>query len=139
MEQHAIFGPLLATMVLTMIMWVYMFAKRIPFIQSLDLEGQELTPQILASRSPPAVSNPSDNLKNLFEIPTLFYALCVYLFVVGQVDSVYVALAWIFFAFRALHSAMHVTKNVVIVRFGLYAVATVALWIMLVRACLEYL
>jgi len=28
-----------------------------------------------ARLSPPAVANPSDNLKNLFELPTIFYAL----------------------------------------------------------------
>jgi hypothetical protein len=29
----------------------------------------------LARLSPAAVANPSDNLKNLFELPVLFYAL----------------------------------------------------------------
>jgi hypothetical protein len=34
-----------------------------------------LTPAKLAELSPPAVANPSDNLKNLFELPVIFYAL----------------------------------------------------------------
>jgi hypothetical protein len=44
----------------------------------------------IARISPASVSNPSDNLKNLFEIATLFYALCLYLYVIRQVDHVYV-------------------------------------------------
>jgi hypothetical protein len=40
-----------------------------------------------------AVSNPSDNLKNLFEIPVLFYALALYLFITNQVDVAYVTAA----------------------------------------------
>jgi hypothetical protein len=64
-------------------------------------------PGARARRSPPGVSNPSDNFKNLFEIPVIFYALALVLFVTGQVDAAYVTAAWVFAAFRALHSAVH--------------------------------
>ena len=94
-------------------------------------------PGELARLSPPAVSNPSDNLKNLFEIPVLFYALSLYLFATGQVDGAYVAAGWVFVAFRALHSAMHCTSNVVMVRFYLYLISTLAVWFMLVRAAIQ--
>ena len=42
--------------------------------------------------------------------------------------------AWVFVAFRALHSLMHCTANIIIVRFWLYALSTLALWFMLGRA-----
>ena len=95
-------------------------------------------PGALAQLSPAAVSNPSDNLKNLFEIPVLFYALALYLFARGQVDAVYVSTAWIFVVFRALHSAVHCTFNMVMLRFYLYLIATLAVWFMLGRATLRY-
>ena len=76
------------------------------------------------------MSNPSDNLKNLFEIPVIFYALALVLFVTGQVDAVYVGAAWVFVVFRALHSAVHCTINVIMVRFNLYLVSTLAVWFM---------
>jgi hypothetical protein len=85
------------------------------------------------------VSNPSDNLKNLFEIPVLFYALALYLFVTNQVDAAYVSAAWIFVAFRALHSALHCTFNLVMLRFCLYLFSTLAVWFIAVRAALFYL
>ena len=125
-QQAAIFGPFFATMLLTLVVWIYMYARRIPFIVRSGLTPAELaTPGLLAQRSPAAISNPSDNLKNLFEIPTLFYALSLYLFATGQVDDVF-------------HSAMHCTANVVMVRFYLYLISTVALWLMLVRAAIGY-
>ena len=137
MHQTAIFGPFFATMFLTFVVWVYMYARRIPFIRGSGLTPGELAiPGRLAEISPVEVSNPSDNLKNLFEIPVLFYALALYLFVTQQVDAVYVAAAWIFVVFRALHSAVHCTVNVVMVRFWLYLVSTVAVWFMLFRAAL---
>ncbi len=136
MDSHAIFAPFFAQMLLTLVVWVYMYARRIPFIVSSKLQPEQMTPAELARLSPPAVSNPSDNLKNLFEIPTLFYALTLYLFVTQHVDEVYVTAAWAFVAFRVLHSLMHCTANIIIARFWLYAISTLALWFMLGRAAL---
>jgi hypothetical protein len=47
--------------------------------------------------------------------------------------------AWVFVAFRALHSAVHCTINIVMLRFYLYLVSTLAVWFMVVRAALVYL
>jgi hypothetical protein len=139
MKQTAIFGPFFATMLLTLLVWVYMYVRRISFIRRSGLTPEELAvPGALAARSPAAVSNPSDNLKNLFEIPVLFYALALYLFVTAQVDAVHVGAAWVFVAFRTLHSAVHCTINLVMLRFYLYLVATLAVWFMLARAVLAY-
>ena len=88
--------------------------------------------------SPAAVSNPSDNLKNLFEIPVLFYALVLYLFATRQVDRLYVNAAWVFVAFRTLHSVVHCTFNLVLLRFYLYLVATLAVFFMATRAASAY-
>ena len=134
MKPEAIFQPMLVLMGLTLIVWVYMYARRIPFITRNRLTPDQLTPAELARRSPPAVSNPSDNLKNLFELPTVVYALALYLYAVGQVDGVYVTLAWVFVGLRVLHSAVHCTVNIVLLRFWLYAISAVALWGMVVRA-----
>ena len=139
MESSAIFAPFFAMMFHTLVVWVYMYARRIPFINSLKLKPEDLAkPGELARLSPPAVSNPSDNLKNLFEIPVLFYALALFLFVTNRVDALYLAAAWVFVAFRAAHSLVHCTFNHVLLRFSLYLVATVAVWFMLVRAALDY-
>ena len=138
MAQSAIFGPLFAMLALTLVVWVYMYARRIPFIRGHDFGDRPITPEELARVSPPAVANPSDNLKNLFEMPVLFYALCFYLFAVGTVDPLYLAAAWLFVAFRVLHSAVHCTANIILWRFGLYLVSSCALWFMVVRAGLDY-
>jgi len=139
MQSSAIFAPLFVMMFLTLVVWAYMYARRIPFINSLKLKPEDLAkPGELARLSPPAVSNPSDNLKNLFEIPVLFYALALFLFVTNRVDALYLAAAWVFVAFRAAHSLVHCTFNHVLLRFSLYLVATVAVWFMLVRAALDY-
>lgn len=140
MSQTAIFGPFFAVMLLTLLVWIYMYIRRIAFITSNKISPKDLAvPGKLAQLSPPGVSNPSDNLKNLFEIPVLFYALVLYLFVTNQVDATYVKIAWAFAGFRALHSAIHCTFNLVLLRFYLYLFATLGVWFMLIRAALSYL
>jgi hypothetical protein len=134
--QNEIFSPFFAMVFLTVLVWVYMYIRRISFITSRTLDPKDLTPSALAQISPPSVSNPSDNLKNLFEIPVIFYALVLYLFITQQVDGLYVSASWVFVIFRALHSIVHCTFNRIILRFYLYLFATIAVWFIAIRAAL---
>ena len=136
-SQTAIFGPFFATLGLTLAVWVYLYARRIPFIRSLG-DVDLSVPGEFARLSPASVSNPSDNFKNLFELPVLFYALCLYLFATGQVDGAHVAAGWVFALFRVLHSAVHCTFNHVMLRFNLYLVSSLALFAMVIRAALAH-
>ena len=139
MDQTVIFQPFVATMLLTMVVWLYMYGRRLPFIFASGLDPKQMTPAELARLSPPAVSNPSDNLKNLFELPTVFYAVVLYLHATGQVDGAYLAAAWGFFLFRTLHSAVHCTFNYIPLRFVLYVIAAGALWFMIIRVAIAAL
>jgi hypothetical protein len=133
MNQTAILLPFIGTMLLTIVVWCYMYARRIPFILRNNLSPQQLTPSEFARLSPPEVANPSDNLKNLFELPTIFYAVVLYLYAAQQVDGLYLGAAWVFFGFRVLHSAVHCTFNFVPLRFWLYVISALALWLMVLR------
>ena len=140
MSQTAIFGPVFATLSLTFLVWVYLYVRRIRFITGNSLSPEQLAvPGALAELSPPEVSNPSDNFKNLFEIPVLFYVLALYLFVTSQVDAIYLIAAWVFVGFRVLHSAVHCTINIVMLRFYLYLISTLAVWFIGARAALDHL
>ncbi|MDJ0788046.1 MAG: MAPEG family protein [Myxococcota bacterium] len=135
MQQTAIFGPFFAMVGLTFAVWVYMFARRIHFLTANDITPEELrVPGALAEKSPAEISNPSDNLKNLFEIPVLFYAIVLMLFATEQVDGLHLVCGWVFVAFRAVHSAIHCSFNHVMMRFYAYLVATLAVWLMAARA-----
>ena len=137
MNQAVIFQPFLATMILTLAVWVYMYGRRLQFIFSRGLDPKQMTPLELARLSPPQVSTPSDNLKNLFELPTVFYAVVLYIYVTHQVDAVFVGTAWGFFVFRALHSVVHCSFNFIPLRFVLYVISSGALWFMVLRAAMS--
>ena len=136
MNQAAIFSPMFSMFALTIVVWTYMYSRRIPFIRKNDLDLDNMNPNELIAITPRSVRTPSDNLRNLFELPVLFYALAIYLYVTNQVDQAYLVAAWVFVAFRVLHSAVHCTANIVLLRFFIYVAATMALWYMLIRAML---
>jgi hypothetical protein len=137
-ESQAILAPFLAMMLLTALVWVYMYSRRLSFIKANRIQPQDLaTPEMAAKLLPEAVTLPANNVRNLLELPVLFYALCLYLYVTGSVDGVHVASAWMFVALRAAHSAVHCTANIVVLRFASYFAAALVLWFMLGRALLR--
>jgi hypothetical protein len=140
MNANAIFLPMLATMTLTAVVWFYMYAKRIPAMRRARISVQTYTtPGKVSEILPDEVNYSADNLKNLFELPVLYYGLCMYLFLSGNVDAAYVFGAWLFLVLRILHSVVHCTSNIVMVRFYSYAAGATVLWLMLGRALISEL
>ncbi len=140
MTGNAIFGPFIGMLVLTFAVWVVMYVRRIGFIKSHNIDAQQLTtPDRAVEIIPEAVAYPAYNLRNLFELPVIFYALCVFLFVTAQVDAVYVWSAWAFVASRVAHSVIHCSVNIVMLRFLAYLAGALALWFMVLRAAFQYL
>ena len=125
---------------LTFVVWVLMYARRIGYMKKHRIDPQDMTtPEKGKALLPDYVSYPAYNLANLFELPVLFYAICLYLYVAGSVDQTYVMAAWVFFIARLMHSVVHCTINRVMWRFNLYVLAAFALWFMLGRVILGVL
>lgn len=102
-----------------------------------DSAGDLATSEAIGKVLPGRINYSSHNLKNLFELPVLFYARCLFLFMTNQVNVVYLYSACIFVAFRALHSLIHCTVNIVVLRFFAYIVSTIILWFMVVKAIIS--
>jgi hypothetical protein len=125
--------PLLAQVLLTFMVWLYLFSRRIPEIVRGGIDPQRLADRAEAHRLLPGSANPSNNLKNLFEVPVLFYVAVLLALVLMFQDRLLVLLAWGFVAFRAAHSLIHCTYNNVNHRFVAYAVSTLLLALMWFR------
>ncbi|MDX1404506.1 MAG: MAPEG family protein [Woeseiaceae bacterium] len=140
MDRSTILLPFFGVMLLTLVVWLVMYIRRIRFLilNRVDLRTVD-TPDKAASVVPYEVGLAAHNLKNLFELPVLFYAVCLYLFVSDSVDATHLAAAWWFFAFRVAHSVIHCSSNVVIHRFTAYLLSALALWLMVIRAFLRLL
>ena len=137
-EATRLLVPFLGMMLLTLAVWLYMYVRRLTWLAANRPDNEAIdSPEKLNALIPDAVNRPSNNLKNLFELPVLFYALALLLYATGNVDGVYVAAAWGFVIFRALHSAIHCTINHVMARFVCYLVSSLLLWLMLIRATID--
>ena len=129
--------PIACMLLLTLVVWITLFITRVKYMNANGIDAEQLkTPadsQALISGQAAAVSN---NFKNLLEMPVLFYAVCFYLTLFGQVDSLHVTCAWLFVAGRVLHSLIHCSYNRVMHRFIVYLLSSLAAWVMVVRAFL---
>jgi hypothetical protein len=85
---------------------------------------------------PPEVARVADNYNHLHEQPTIFYALALATEIAGAADGVAVGLAWGYVAARVVHSVVQATKNVIPVRFAVFAVGSLLLMALLVRTAL---
>ena len=140
MENTAILAPVATMFILTLSVWLHMYIQRISYMAKHDINSQDLrTPAGRESLLPETINYASYNLHNLLELPVIFYVLCLTLYVTNSVDGFYMTAAWIFVVFRILHSVVHCTFNRVILRFGLYMVSAISLWVMALRFALGLL
>lgn len=138
MNSAGILMPMLGMMVLTAVVWFVLYARRIPAMRRIGRPAQEYTtPDKGLGLLPEDISYPAHNFRNLFELPVLFYALCLYLHVTGTATQADIMAAWFFLFFRVVHSAVHCTVNIVMARFVTYVLSSFALWFMLARAVLN--
>jgi len=140
MEATAILQPLFVLGLLTMVMTLWMFATRIPAMSKLGLDPQAGADTAkLRELLPPEVNKISNNYNHLFEQPTLFYAVALSIAVLGHVDALHVASAWIYVGLRIVHSLVQATINNVTLRFGLFLLSWIALGLMIVREAIAVL
>jgi len=125
--------PLLALVLLTFVVWVYMYVTRLSEIRRKSIDPQALDTrahgQALLTDSP----EPLDNLKNLFELPILFYVAIMLALVLMIQDQALVQLAWGYVALRCLHSLVHCTYNRVMHRFTAYVASCLVLMLIWAR------
>ncbi|MDN0077590.1 MAPEG family protein [Crenobacter sp. SG2303] len=136
--EHALLYPVLSLMLLTLLVWVYMYALRLRYLVTKRIPSQQIaTPERINAMLPEHINRPSNNLKNLFELPVIFYATCSLLLALHHADAVFVQLAWAYVALRALHSAIQCTINHVPLRFTAYLASSIVLWAMVIRLALS--
>jgi len=119
---------LLAQVALTFLVWAYLYYTRIEKMLRENIDPQELDTRSEAQVLLVAVAGPSDNFKNLFEIPVLFYAAITISIILFIQSPLLDSMAWGYVILRALHSLVHITYNRVIHRFVVYLSSTLMLW-----------
>lgn len=137
MQGTEIFAPFFAMILLTLAVWIVMYIRRIGYLKANRVHAQRVaTPEKVVQVIPEEIQYPANNLRNLLELPIIFYAVCLYLFVTANVDALYVIAAWSYVGLRAVHSLIQCTTNIVMRRFAAYMASSLVLWFMVLRAAL---
>lgn len=134
--EEAILKPALALVCWTLVMWVWMYATRIPAMQRAGLDAGSLQEKSALDVLPRSVRQVADNYNHLHEQPVIFYALVFYLHLAGNVQAFDVGLAWTYTGLRIVHSLYQATVNFVPVRFALFTLGTLPLILLALRGVL---
>lgn len=125
--------PVLALIAWTFVVWIWMYATRIPAMRAAGLDAAKVKRKSDLSVLPVKVEQVADNYNHLHEQPTVFYALALYSHVAGMADATNVALAWSYVGLRIVHSLIQCTVNYVPARFAVFTIGTLVLIVMTVR------
>ncbi len=131
-----ILTPVLLLAALTVVMALAMGAARIPTMARMGIKPQAAAHTADLTMLPSKVRQVADNYAHLTEQPTAFYAVAVYIHLVGHADPLNIQLAWAYFGLRVLHSVVQSLFNIVLVRFWIYVISTLVLAAMIVRELL---
>lgn len=127
MNQTAIFWPMLLQVALIYAVYVLMSYRRKAAIRA----GSARTSDFRENRNePPESLFVRNNLANQFELPVLFFVVCLALYDTNGSNVLTVALAWVFVISRCAHAAIHVTTNRIRHRQPLFVAGFLALFAM---------
>jgi hypothetical protein len=130
-----ILAPVVALMAWTMVMWLWMYAVRLPALTASGMKPDDArNTKALDELLPAKTQWPAHNYNHLHEAPTLFYAVAIVLALIGQGDGVNALIAWAYVGLRVAHSLVQATINKVALRFALYALSSIALMALILHA-----
>lgn len=131
----AMLGPVIALVAWSMVMWIWMYATRIPAMFAANMKPDPDAPRgEQMALLPPKVRWKADNYNHLMEQPTLFYAVVLALVLAGGGSGAEVALAWAYTGLRVVHSLVQALINRIEVRFVLFILSSLALIGLIVAA-----
>ena len=133
---HSLLTPMLALVVWTLVMTLWMYAMRIPAMQKAGIDPANAQEPTSLDPLPLKVRQVGYNLNNLMEQPTIFYATALSLAFLGQGTGLNAWLAWAYVALRVIHSLVQSTSNVIMVRFSIFMLGSVVLVILAIRAAM---
>ena len=123
MNKMQIIYPAFAMVLLTLFAYVKMRLILNKYISSREFKFNQI--KIYSGNIPEELEQSRQHLKNLFELPVLFYLLTALLFSSNNIDQIDIILAWVFVVSRYMHSYIrfstnHVPHRAIFFVFGLF-------------------
>lgn len=133
-DQLQLLLPVLVLITWTVVMFFWMYATRIPAMQKSGMNPDDARhPGTYFDKMSSDVRSVADNYNHLHEQPTLFYALMFYIAVTDGGSQLVTYLSWGYVILRIAHSFVQVLSPKVLVRFSVFALASLALVVLTVN------
>ena len=132
-----ILKPVSVLILWSLIMLVWMVTVRLPAMKKAGIDINKVVggkPGALDGVVADKAQWPAHNYNHLMEQPTLFYAVALLLSFVGVGTGLNVVLAWGYVVLRIAHSVLQATSNIIRYRFLLFALSTLCLAALSIRA-----
>lgn len=132
MMVSGILWPTFLLVALIFAVWITMFAQRGALMRRSPPRPEDFASGEAALRYFQPVEMAANNLRNLFEMPVLYFALVALLIVTRNANHIQEILAWAFVILRIWHSFEHIVTKQVPRRFLAYLLSCVvlmAMWI----------
>lgn len=140
LPNRALLLPVLALVLWTFVMWLWMYATRLPAMRAARMKPDPQAPRGEQMASLPAsVRWKADNYNHLFEQPTIYYATLIVLALVSTEQGVDLVLAWTYVGLRVVHSLVQALVNKIEVRFVIFFLSSLVLLALAVRTTLVLL
>ncbi len=136
MNQTTIFWPVIAHVVLIYIVYFMLGVRRKAAVEAGSVKVSEFREN---RNEPPQSLFVHNNLLNQFQLPILFYVVCLCLYVTHGNSIVTLIMAWIFVVSRYFHAFVHVTSNRIALRQPSFVLGFLVLAIMWVWFALHIL
>ena len=104
----AIFWPVIVQVALVHVVYYLLFTRRQAAVKAGRVKMAQLRDNVSEPEETRFLRN---NLTNQFELPVLFIAGCIALYVTGHATAVPVALAWLFVLLRLVHAFIHLGRH----------------------------
>lgn len=122
--------PVLALIIWTLLIWILMYARRIPAMQAAKIapDTAKSPNGDWKSKLPLKVEAAAHNYNHLLEQPTIFYAFMFWAALTETMNPIIIYLAWAYVGLRVLHSLIQVSAGPVMVRFSIFSLSTLCLF-----------
>jgi hypothetical protein len=129
MNSNLIFLPAIAQILLTMSVFIGLAVAKSKAAKSGEVNEERRA--LYDDAWPESVIKYNNNIRNQFELPVLYYVLCIILWALNTTNIIVHAIAWLFVVSRIIHAAMHTGSNYVPLRrkvfmFGFFTLVTLA-------------
>ena len=132
MDNILIIYPVLPVVLMNFIVMFHMRYMIVKAIKNRDAEYKYF--RAYEGSAPEYLLTARHHYKNFFEIPILFYLLCLVLYIIDDVSAIDLWIAWLFVIFKGIHSYIRITSNYVPYRaysFNVCAFLLLGGWIIL--------